>query len=48
MYFINNAKDNGRRAADCEAYDHVQKRMVELYDAYDQQCQREGVVDFAE
>jgi DNA helicase-2/ATP-dependent DNA helicase PcrA len=22
--------------------------MVELYDAYDQQCQREGVVDFAE
>ena len=48
MYFINNAKDNGLRASQVEAYDHVQKRMVELYDAYDQQCQREGVVDFAE
>nr|WP_314540685.1 UvrD-helicase domain-containing protein [uncultured Massilia sp.] len=48
MYFINNAKDNGQRAHDVEAYDHVQKRMVELYEQYDQQCQREGVVDFAE
>jgi DNA helicase-2/ATP-dependent DNA helicase PcrA len=48
MYFINNAKDNGLRASQVEAYDHVQRRMVELYDAYDQQCQREGVVDFAE
>jgi DNA helicase-2/ATP-dependent DNA helicase PcrA len=48
MYFINNAKDNGLRASQVDAYDHVQRRMVELYDAYDQQCQREGVVDFAE
>jgi DNA helicase-2/ATP-dependent DNA helicase PcrA len=48
MYFINNAKDNGLRASQVEAYDHVQRRMVELYEAYDQQCQREGVVDFAE
>src|SRR5438128_9277807 len=43
MYFINNAKDNGLRASQVDAYDHVQRRMVELYDAYDQQCQREGV-----
>jgi len=48
MYFINNAKERGQRAHEVEAYDHVQKRMAELYDAYDQQCQREGVVDFAE
>jgi DNA helicase-2/ATP-dependent DNA helicase PcrA len=48
MYFINNAKDQGMRASQVEAYDHIQKRMVELYDLYDQQCQREGVVDFAE
>src|SRR6478609_8928467 len=27
MYFINNAKDNGLRASQVEAYDHVQKRM---------------------
>jgi DNA helicase II / ATP-dependent DNA helicase PcrA len=48
MYFINNAKEQGLRAGQVEAYDQVQRRMVELYDAYDQQCQREGVVDFAE
>ena len=48
MYFINNNKDQGLRAGDVEAYDQVQRRMVELYDLYDQQCQREGVVDFAE
>jgi len=48
MYFINNNKDQGLRAHDVEAYDHVQRRMVELYEAYDNQCQREGVVDFAE
>ncbi|QJD99315.1 UvrD-helicase domain-containing protein [Massilia forsythiae] len=48
MYFINNAKDQGMRASSVEAFDQVQRRMVELYDLYDQQCQREGVVDFAE
>jgi len=48
LYFINNAKDRGLRAGQCEAYDPIERRMVELYDMYDQQCQREGVVDFAE
>jgi DNA helicase-2/ATP-dependent DNA helicase PcrA len=48
MYFINGAKDQGLRAADVEAHDEFNRRMVELYDLYDQQCQREGVVDFAE
>jgi DNA helicase-2/ATP-dependent DNA helicase PcrA len=48
MYFINNAKDQGLRAKDVEAYDDFNRRMVELYELYDQQCQREGVVDFAE
>jgi DNA helicase-2/ATP-dependent DNA helicase PcrA len=48
MYFINGNKDQGLRAGQVEAYDHVQRRMVELYEAYDNQCQREGVVDFAE
>jgi DNA helicase-2/ATP-dependent DNA helicase PcrA len=48
MYFINNAKDQGLRAQDVEAYDDYNRRMVELFQLYDDQCQREGVVDFAE
>ncbi|GGI21187.1 UvrD-helicase domain-containing protein [Oxalicibacterium faecigallinarum] len=48
MYFINGAKDNGLRAHDVEAFDDYNRKMVELYALYDQQCQREGVVDFAE
>jgi len=48
MYFINSAKDQGLRAQGVEASDDYNRKFVELYEAYDQQCQREGVVDFAE
>jgi DNA helicase-2/ATP-dependent DNA helicase PcrA len=48
MYFINSAKDQGLRAGEVEANDDFNRKFVELYAAYDQQCQREGVVDFAE
>ena len=48
MYFINGAKDAGLRAKDVEAHDDYNRKLVELYDIYDNQCQREGVVDFAE
>ena len=48
MYFINGAKDQGLRAAAVEAYDDFNRKLVALYDLYDAQCQREGVVDFAE
>ncbi|KIF81195.1 UvrD-helicase domain-containing protein [Noviherbaspirillum autotrophicum] len=48
MYFINNAKEQGLRAHDVEANDDYNRKFVELYAAYDHQCQREGVVDFAE
>jgi len=48
QHFINGAKEEGRRAADVEAGDDYTRRMIELYAAYDEQCQREGVVDFAE
>jgi DNA helicase-2/ATP-dependent DNA helicase PcrA len=48
MYFINNNKDQGLRAAQVEAYDAMERKLVELYGLYDEQCQREGVVDFAE
>jgi len=48
QYFINNAKEQGLRPAGVEAADRFSRRRVELYAAYEQQCQREGVVDFAE
>jgi DNA helicase-2/ATP-dependent DNA helicase PcrA len=48
QYFIAHAKEHGMRARDLESGDEFQARMAQLYDAYDQQCQREGVVDFAE
>ena len=48
QHFINGAKEEGRRAGDVEAWDDYTRRMVELYAAYDAQCQREGAVDFAE
>src|SRR5918996_620201 len=47
-WFIAANKEEGRRAKDAEAYDDFSQRCVEIYAAYDQQCQREGVVDFAE
>ncbi|MBL8413966.1 MAG: exodeoxyribonuclease V subunit gamma [Propionivibrio sp.] len=46
--FINAHKEQGLRAAQAEAYDDYTRRRVELYAEYDAQCQREGVVDFAE
>jgi len=48
QHFINGAKEEGLRAAEVEAWDDYGRRCVELYAAYDDQCQREGVVDFAE
>ena len=46
--FINAHKEEGLRAAQAEAYDDYTRRRVALYAEYDAQCQREGVVDFAE
>jgi len=48
QWFINNNKEAGRRARDAEAFDEYSMRMAELYEAYDAQCQREGVADFPE
>ncbi len=47
-WFINSAKEQGLRASAVEATDEFTHRQVELYRAYDEQCNREGVVDFAE
>lgn len=48
MYFINAHKEQGIRAAQAEAFDAYTRRRVELYGEYEAQCNREGVVDFAE
>lgn len=48
MYYINSAKDQGLRPSQVEVNDDYERRMLELYEHYEQQCQREGVVDFAE
>ncbi len=46
--FINNAKENGERPETVEVWDAHRKRLAEIYQLYQEQCQREGVVDFAE
>jgi len=46
--FINNCKEAGLRANAVEAGDDFTRRMVAFYADYDAQCNREGVVDFAE
>ncbi|MBA2658980.1 MAG: UvrD-helicase domain-containing protein [Nitrosospira sp.] len=46
--FINNAKEEGLRASQVEAYDDFTRKMVEFYLFYEQQCNKEGVVDFSE
>jgi DNA helicase-2/ATP-dependent DNA helicase PcrA len=47
-WFINAQKEAGLRSSAVEAWDDWTKRRVELYAAYETQCQKEGVVDFAE
>ena len=48
QFFINSAKEQGLRAGDIDDSDGYNRRHIELYQAYDDQCQREGVVDFGE
>jgi DNA helicase II / ATP-dependent DNA helicase PcrA len=48
QWFIANAKEEGLRANAVEAGDDFTRRQVEHYALYDEMCQREGVVDFAE
>jgi DNA helicase-2/ATP-dependent DNA helicase PcrA len=46
--FINGAKEEGQRPADVEAWDSHRRRLIEIYQLYEAQCLREGVVDFPE
>ena len=46
--FINSSKEEGLRPHQVEAHDPFRRRMVEIYQLYQNQCEREGVVDFPE
>ena len=48
QYFISGCKEDGQRPADVVARDEETRKKVELYALYEEQCQREGVVDFGE
>lgn len=47
-WFIAAQKEDGLRPQHVEVRDEQTRVMVQIYQAYDEQCQREGVVDFAE
>ena len=47
-YFIAGSKDGGLRPRDIEVRDEQTRQLALIYQAYEEQCQREGVVDFAE
>ncbi len=48
QYFISHAKEKGQRPKDLSPSDDFQAMLIKLYAAYEEQCQREGVVDFSE
>lgn len=49
QWYINEKKDEGLRPHQIEHYDApFEKQMLKLYQAYEETCQRSGLVDFAE
>jgi DNA helicase-2/ATP-dependent DNA helicase PcrA len=49
QWYINGQKDEGHRPSHIDTYgDHYAEQMVKLYAAYEEACQRNGVIDFAE
>ncbi|HXC58528.1 MAG TPA: UvrD-helicase domain-containing protein, partial [Steroidobacteraceae bacterium] len=49
QYYINKLKDEGLRPNQVKAgHDPIQQMMAKLYGLYEEACQRNGVVDFAE
>jgi DNA helicase-2/ATP-dependent DNA helicase PcrA len=48
QHFINGNKDAGIRSHEVEAWDEWTRKRQALYQEYELQCQKEGVVDFAE
>jgi DNA helicase-2/ATP-dependent DNA helicase PcrA len=48
-WFINSAKDEGRRPRDLDpGYNPQTRAFIDVYAAYEQACQRAGLLDFAE
>src|SRR5436190_10157171 len=47
-WFIAGQKEEGLRARDIAPHDEQTRKLAEIYQGYEAQCQREGVVDFAE
>ncbi|WP_082679770.1 UvrD-helicase domain-containing protein [Paucibacter sp. KCTC 42545] len=47
-WFIASAKEDAQRPRDIQPHDEQSRTMVAIYQAYEDQCAREGVVDFAE
>ncbi|MBX3602077.1 MAG: UvrD-helicase domain-containing protein [Rubrivivax sp.] len=47
-WFIAGQKEEGRRPRDVDPRDEHTRKLVQVYEAYEEQCNREGVVDFAE
>ena len=47
-WFIAGSKEDGLRPKDVAIHDGQTQKLAEIYQAYEDQCQREGVVDFAE
>jgi len=47
-WFIAGAKEDGQRPPQVDARDEHTRKLVQVYEAYEAQCAKEGVVDFAE
>ncbi|MGY8904256.1 MAG: UvrD-helicase domain-containing protein [Burkholderiales bacterium] len=48
QWFIAGCKEDGQRPKDVVSHDAAGRKKTELYQLYEDQCQREGVVDFGE
>ncbi len=49
QWFINHNKDEGNRPASLkDAGDPTRRQLIKIYQEYEAQCQRTGVIDFAE
>ncbi|WP_455205345.1 DNA helicase II [Kaarinaea lacus] len=49
QWYINGRKDEGQRPQNIDHLDDpIDRQMLRIYEAYEEQCQRAGLVDFAE
>jgi DNA helicase-2/ATP-dependent DNA helicase PcrA len=48
QWFINAQKDEGLRPKHIKDGDETKRQLIKIYQAYEEACQRAGVVDFAE